>query len=476
MKLTKLLLSGVVASALAISCSPKEVMHVVTTESDSWIKATPALFEAEVPVVSLSFTIDTSEKGQEVDGFGGCFNELGWSSLSLLSEGDREGIIDELFAPGVGANFNICRMPVAANDFSLDWYSYNETKGDFAMENFSIDNDKQTLIPFIHAALERNADIKIWGSPWCPPSWMKYNQHYAMRTNDENLPEAYHNGLDKSKSGREGADMFIQEAEYMESYALYFAKYIEAYRAEGINVSMVMPQNEFNSDQIFPSCCWKANSLVTFIGEYLGPKMEELDVDIFFGTMERAAYEMVDTVMMNPVSSRYIKGAGFQWAGKHSVGEVHKRYPDMKLYQTEQECGDGKNNWKRVVYSWNLMKHYFDCGVSAYMYWNISLLEGGISRWGWAQNSLVVVDPEDNSYRFTNEYYLMKHISHFVQPGARYIKMADDFGGLVFENPDKRVVVLYMENQGESTSLDLTIGDREVSITLIPNSINTIVI
>ncbi len=478
MKINKLLLFTALTSLVStISCSTQEtITQIVTTEAQSWVTASPELFEGQTPEVFLSYTIDAEQKDQVVEGFGGCFNELGWTSLSLLSESDRAAIIDELFTPGVGANFNICRMPVAANDFSVDWYSYNETKNDFAMENFSIENDKKTLIPFIHSALERKPDLKIWGSPWCPPSWMKYNQHYAMRSNNSDPNVAYRNGLDEKKNGRQGSDMFIQEPKYMEAYALYFAKYIEAYRAENINVSMVMPQNEFNSDQVFPSCCWKAGSLATFVGDYLGPKMDELGVDVFFGTMERAAHQMVDTVLVNPASKRYVKGVGFQWAGKGAVAKVHETYPDMPLYQTEQECGDGKNDWKGVEHSWGLLKHYFDNGISAYMYWNISLLEGGISRWGWAQNSLIVVDPKDNSYRFSDEYYLMKHISHYVLPGASYIKMPADFGGIAFENPDKSIVVLYMEKDGKATSLDLTIGERKINTTLIPNSINTIII
>ena len=60
---------------------------------------------------------------QTIEGFGACFNELGWTSLSVLNEEDKEAILQELFAPGVGANFNSCRMPIGADDFSLDWYS-----------------------------------------------------------------------------------------------------------------------------------------------------------------------------------------------------------------------------------------------------------------------------------------------------------------------------------------------------------------
>lgn len=70
-------------------------------------------------------------------------------------------------------------MPIGANDFSLDWYSYNETDKDFEMKDFSVSHDEQTLIPFIQAVLKYNPDMKLWASPWCPPSWMKVNKHYA---------------------------------------------------------------------------------------------------------------------------------------------------------------------------------------------------------------------------------------------------------------------------------------------------------
>lgn len=116
-----------------------------------------------------------------------------------MSDKDRSDIIKELFEPDFGANFTICRMPLGANDFSRNWYSYNEVKDDFNMYNFSIDNDYATLIPFIKSAQGYNPDLKIWASPWCPPSWMKYNSHYASAYTGEDYKEAYRNGLPKEK-------------------------------------------------------------------------------------------------------------------------------------------------------------------------------------------------------------------------------------------------------------------------------------
>ncbi|RZK13976.1 MAG: beta-glycosidase, partial [Hymenobacter sp.] len=408
------------------------------------------------------------------------FNELGWTSLGALSKADRESIMRELFAPGVGGNFTICRMPIGANDFSRDWYSYDETPGDFELAHFSIANDEQTLIPFIKQAQQYNPRLALWASPWSPPTWMKYNHHYAaaavLPEYRKVFPTLAENGLAVDKQGKEGHNLFIQEDKYFEAYALYFSKFIEAYKQRGIAVGMVMPQNEFNSAQVFPSCPWTATGLARFVG-YLGPPMQQRGVDVFFGTMERANEALVDTVLRDSRSGQYIKGVGFQWAGKGAIAGIHRRYPQLALYQSEQECGDGKNDWKYCTYTWDLMKYYLGSGANAYLYWNISLKKGGISRWGWSQNSLVTVDEATKTYQFNHEYYLLKHLSHYVQPGAHRLATSGGFANLLaFQNPDKSVVVV-AQNEGDTDrTVQLKIGTRTVAPVLKTNSFNTLLL
>ncbi len=485
-----------------ISCNKQPVIEwISTTETNHWetIKNQNLLITS---TENYDAEVFPEKELQTIDGFGSCFNELGWTSLSELSESDRESVMSELFTPGVGANFTVCRMPVAANDFAINWYSYNEKEGDFNMRNFSIENDKQTLIPFIKNAIKYNPDVKIWASPWSPPSWMKYNKHYASRSSMRMAEMAkrfaerrkqqgdttqvggffanvgnpkYQNDLPINKEGKEGTDMFIQEDKYLSAYALYFSKFIEEYRNEGIEIFAVMPQNEFNSAQIFPSCCWTAARLSNFIGSYLGPAMENLGVDIYFGTMERANESLVDTIIQNETSGKYIKGVGFQWAGKDALPGINKKYPALKMFQTEQECGDGKNDWEGAMHSWDLMKHYLNNGVSVYEYWNTSLLEGGISRWGWAQNSLVVVDAEKKNYHFSLEYYVLKHASHFVMPEAKKLDTGGKYDDiLAFRNPDNSIVVIIGNQSSISKTVNIKIGDIFISPVLKANSLNTI--
>ena len=425
---------------------------------------------------------------QTIDGFGTCFNELGWTSLCMLSAKDRESILRELFAPGVGANFTICRMPVGANDFSLNWYSYNETNGDFEMKDFSIAHDMQTLVPFIKSAQKYNPSLKLWASPWSPPTWMKYNKHYALRAFPKTLPgnintEEYgidfrgrDNGLSPQQEGKEGTDMFIQEDKYFQAYALYFAKFIKAYREQNIHIGLVMPQNEFNSAQVFPSCTWTAAGLAKFVS-YLGPQMQKLNVDVFFGTMERPNEKLVDTIVSDAKSSNYIRGVGFQWAGKDAIAGIHRRYPKLTLYQTEQECGNGKNDWKYCVYTWSLMKHYLSNGANAYMYWNTSLKQGGISTWGWKQNSLVSVDTVKRTYKYNYEYYLMKHLSHYVKPGAKRLQTVGEFNNLLaFVNTDKSIVVVLQNDGDQEKVVRIKAGNKMVSPSLKADSFNTLII
>ncbi|MDR0384498.1 MAG: beta-glycosidase [Prevotellaceae bacterium] len=453
--------------------------------SIQWIASTPEYSWKSQNIDNIKFInnnnfdakVDILSPKQTVEGFGSCFNELGWTSLSALSESDRETIMKELFEPGTGANFTVCRMPVGANDFSRNWYSYNETDGDFEMKNFSIDNDRETLIPFIKNALKYNPALKIWASPWSPPSWMKYNKHYACAPSNSSLDEAYRNDIKPEQFGREGTNMFIQEDAYFKAYALYFSKFIEAYRGENISIAMIMPQNEFNSCQPFPSCTWLSSGLNKFVGEHLGPAMKKLDVELMFGTMERPNPAMVDTLLQDPKSSKFISGVGFQWAGKKAIGAIHNKYPNIKIYQTEQECGNGRNDWKLCCSSWTLMKHYFNNGTNVYDYWNTSLEEGGMSRWGWKQNSLITVNRENKTYKFTYEYYLLKHLSHFVLPGAQRLAVSGSFDNLlVFRNTDNSYVLMIQNDKDTVIKPSIVIGEYNIAPILKPNSFNTIVI
>ena len=472
----------IAALAALVSCGkgPSFTM-VTTTEDNPWVEISEYVETAEGAAADLN--VDLQDVRQTIIGFGTCFSELSHRALSKLSKEDYEAVISELFTPKTGANFTVCRMPVGASDFALKYYSFNDTPGDLAMEHFSIDNDKATLIPLIKDALSLNPGIKIWGSPWCPPYWMKVNRNYASvpirsaPTRGLILDNVItDNGIGKDQIMVEGQDSFIQDEAYFEAYALYFRKYIQAYREQGIDIFMVMPQNEFNSAQNFPSCTWTAQGLANFL-HYLVPAMKEEGVEVYLGTVERPNRALVDTILTDPLIGKDIKGAAFQWAGKTALPIIHESYPELTMVMSEQQCFNGANSWNDFMAAWDLLKHNMDNGVSIYEYWNLALFDGEVSTWGWQQNSLISVDYETGAYRYNYEFYEMKHISHYVQPGAVYLGTSGSMEeAMAFRNPDGSIVVLVAEKTGEPRKLTITAGKKNVTVNVPANSVSTIVI
>ncbi|MDN3665171.1 hypothetical protein ACFFU1_02945 [Algibacter miyuki] len=470
-----LLALGLIAfSACKESQNSLDVSWVSSTENTVWLeKKYESVLNEKAADISIS--IDTNKQEQEITGFGGCFNELGWDALAMVTPQEKQQILNDLFSQTEGCKFSLCRMPIGANDYAVDWYSHNETEGDFAMENFSIERDKKRLIPYIKEAQKINPEIEVWASPWCPPSWMKHSKHYACKSNPEfnDLPEEW-------SSTEELESRFITEPEYFEAYALYFAKFVEAYEKEGIPISAVHVQNEYNSAQNFPSCVWKPEDLGVFIADYLGPKFkaDQLDTEIWLGTVERPQIERVSNILEYKNAEDYVKGVGFQWAGKGAIEAVHAKYPEMELMQTETECGDGSNDWKAAEYTFNLMKHYFENGANSYMYWNMVLDETGKSQWGWKQNSMISIDSNTKAIKYNPEFYLMKHLSAFVAPGS--VKLAasgNTNNALAFYNKaNNEVTILAYNNTSEAQELALNINNEIVKVALDGKSFNTLAV
>ena len=444
-----------------------QVEWVSTTNNNRWVTNQTKLSKSSGKTIDVS--VITKVKEQTVNGFGACFNELGWTALSVLYQKDREAILKDLFDPAEGLKLNICRMPVGANDYARNYYSLNDSVDDFEMKYFSIARDKEVLIPYIKAAMKYRPDLKVWGSPWCPPYWMKTNNHYACRPGSNN-------GLSQEQMGKENITQFRMQPEYLKAYTLYFTKYIQTYRNEGINITGVHVQNEMNSCQNFPSCIWTSSDLGNFIGKYLGPAFKEKipDAEIWYGTYERPSVEKIDTIMQNPVISKYITGVSFQWAGKQAIPGVHSKYADLKLMQSETECGNGTNDWKAAEYTFSLMKLYFENGVSVYSFWNSVLDETGKSMWGWKQNSMITINSSTKEVVYNPEFYLLKHFSYFIQPGAKKVKTeGNNFELLAFQNPDKSLILIIGNKEDAARQTNIQIGRKILSVQIEPHSFNT---
>lgn len=415
----------------------------------------------------------TDYAAQEMLGFGGCFNELGGKALLTLSKSERARVMEVLFDTEKGLGLRVCRTPVGANDFATEWYSYDETAGDLELRKFSIKHDKKYLIPYIKAAQKINPGLKIWASPWSAPLWMKRNGHYANKADAINkmLP---------SQEVPTGQDQMILEPEYLTAYSKYLSKYVDEYKKEGIDIYMLQFQNEPYTFNIWPNCSWTEGAMSEFLGKYLGPRFaaEHPEVELWLGTMNTNRIENVDKILGGENVAQYVKGIGVQWEGKDIVKVLTERYPGMPIMQTENECGNGSNDWPAAEHTFGLMRKYIGDGAGLYMYFNMVLGDDCRSTWGWKQNAMVVADSKTKSARFTPEYWVMKHFSHYVKEGAhRLVTMGNDRDLLAFENADGgRIVVVYNPEETER-EISIAIGkEKAVRATLQPKSFNTLII
>ncbi|TCD54173.1 glycosyl hydrolase [Alloscardovia theropitheci] len=444
----------------------------------TWISTTQdeKFIEQEVEATNRTNSEDlqlTGEKFQALRGFGGCFNELGYQALTeIASEEDAEQVFKELFDPSE-MNFVFNRAPVGANDFSLNWYSYDETDGDLELEDFSIERDEKTLIPYIQRAQKYQPDLKLFSSPWSPPTWMKF-------------PKVYNFGR------------LVMEPENLQAYANYFVKYVRAYAEHGIKVTHLFPQNEVFADQKFPSCLYSSEDMKVFVRDYLGPTFERegLDTQICLGTLngpEEMAFtgvgygmrmdnynRWVDDILFDDEARKYIKGIGYQWAGRDAVQRTHESWPELEIFQTESECGNGENAWDYAEYIFHLINHYLRNGATTYTYWNMVLTEV-VSTWGWMQNSLFSVDSKTGEITRNPEYYVMKHFAKYVKPGARVLGTSGHFNSMAiaFENVDGTVVVVAQNALNKDMPFTFANPDKPqqgIDVVLKARSFNTFIL
>ena len=271
---------------------------------------------------------------------------------------------------------------------------------------------------------------------------------------------------------------FKMQERYLKSYELYFSKFVSAYEAEGVPLFAIMPQNEIAWAPNWPSCTWRPEDLAYFIGGYLGPQFEadSLDTEIWLGTINWGNPDYVRTVMNDKNAPKYIEGVGFQWGGGRSIKKIDEEYPELKLMNTENKCGENENDWAAFERSWGDMVHYFNSGAGSYMYWNMVLDETGKSAWGWPQNSMVIVDREAQKVIYNDEFYLFKHFSHFIQPGDKVLKSSEGADHLAFKRKDGSLVLIIYNREETAQATSIKVEDKSLNLNLAARSISTLTI
>jgi len=282
--------------------------------------------------LSTSITIDDNITYQEIDGFGAALTESSAYLIYNLPAEQRNQVIRDLFSnEGIGINF--IRLPMGASDFALNNYSYDDVTGeDLTLSQFSIERDRAYVIPVLKAAFTYNNQIKLMGSPWSAPAWMKNN---------------------KSMNGGSLKD------EYIDIYGDYFIKFIEAYKEEGLPIYAVTLQNEpLHETGSYPTMKMSANQQIKLI-KNLGPKLAERNLDtkiiIYDHNWDNRTYAF--TILNDNNANKYVAGTAFHcYAGSvDSQSKVHNAFPDKGIWFTECSGGQWATNFpKTLVGTWKI--------------------------------------------------------------------------------------------------------------------------
>lgn len=405
----------------------------------------------------LSIKVSTNERYQEIDGFG--YSLTGGSALHInkMSSFHKKKLLNELFSIDEGIGVSYLRVSIGASDLDKAPFSYNDLplgQTDVNMINFSIDKDKEHLIPILKEILAINPDIKIIGSPWSPPVWMKTNE--------------------STIGGR-------LKPEYYKAYARYFVKYIEAMSNEGIIIDAITIQNEPLNTTNNPSLYMSAREQIEFIKNYLGPMFEmnkiSTKIIIYDHNADRIDYPI--TILNDSEAKKYIDGSAFHLYGGNinNLSKVKDAHPDKNLYFTEQWTGindkfeeslrwhtkelliGATRNWCRVVLEWNLASN--------------SYLEPHTQ--GGCTECLGALTIDGNTVTKNIAYYVIAHASKFVRPksiriGSNYI---DVLPNVAFETPKGEIVVIVLNDTKKAKTFNIKFQYESITTTLPPGAIGT---
>lgn len=486
----------IIATLIMISCNEKkeDTLNIEVYETSmSGNKLTP-IKEFPKSETTSRIKLLPDEKYQTITGFGGAFTESSAYLLNKLSKENRKKIIDAYFSTK-GANYSLTRTHMNSCDFSLSNYSYTPVEGDKELEHFTIEEDKDDLIPFIKDAMEASTDgFKIFGSPWTAAPWMKDNNKWV---GGKLLPE------------------------YYDTWALFFSKFVEAYKAEGIDIWGFTVENEpLGNGNNWESMHYTPDEMTNFVVNHLGPKLEadgKGDLKILGYDQNREHLkEWVDSQYKNEETSRYFDGTAIHWYAStyevfpEELQYAHNKAPNKLLIQSEA-CVDAeipvwkddKWYWSKEATDWGFTwapekdKYLHPKYVPVYRYardiigclnnwvdgwvdWNMVLDKEGGPNWfkNWCI-APVIVDPEKDEVYITPLYYTMAHFSKYIRPGAAVIgleKTDKDLMVTAAKNPDGSFAVVVLNQNLEAKDIQLSLNQVSCNIQISGQAIQTIII
>jgi len=475
--------SGFAMFLFACSCSKKSTDTtpapvpvppvVATNDIDYWLTTSNqiTLLQKQSTIISFgtinnvnpSIEVDSTQNYQTVDGFG--FTLTGGSAylLKKLSATNRAELLQELFGSSSNSNSNsiglsYLRVSIGASDLSASVFSYNDMPAgqtDVNLTNFSLSLDTVDLIPLLKEILLINPNIKLMGSPWSPPVWMKDN------------------------ANSKGGSLLPQ---YYAAYANYFVKYIKAMKANGITIDAITIQNEPEHGGNNPSMVMTALQQAAFVKNNLGPSFQAAGIStkiiIWDHNCDNPNYPI--TVLNDPAARAFIDGSAFHlYAGDISaLSTVRNAFSDKNVYFTEQWTGsngsfDGdfkwhiKNvvigsmrNWSKVALEWNLANDP-DYGPHT---------PGGCTQ---CKGALTI----GTAITKNVGYYIIAQVAKFVPPGSVRIasNITANLQNVAFVTPSGKKILLVLNEGSTATTFNIRFRGRWAAITLPAGSAGTFI-
>jgi glucosylceramidase len=405
--------------------------------------------------------LDTTVKYQTMTGWGGSPNESGVLALHKLSATLQDSVIKAMYDTVTGCKFNMIRLPIGCSDFSESGYSLDDNAADYTMSKISINRDSLVTLDFCKKALAINPALKVWGSPWSAPNWMKNNDNW----------------FGGSALTEECA--LKQDAQTLTAYALYFSKAVTLYKAYGLPFFALAFQNEPYCCQPFPSMRWSSGAMMlNFMKNYLAPRMvaDHPDVELWTPTMNLNDTSFFVPMLRDAYTASIITTVCYQYQGEDVMSMIHSKFPNIREYLTELQCGGGDNSWSYIQTStFPEIKRGVSSGVSGAFQWNLLLANGGYSaQWAtgsnghWAQNSMITIDTVGKKIVYNSQYYGLKHLSYYIRPGSKIVKVTGqyDTNEISAKNPDGSLAVVANNQNNGSQNVAIVFGTQMVTATL----------
>lgn len=443
---------------------------------------------------AVQITLQPEVTFQQITGFGGAFTEASAQVLNQLGRANRQKIIRAYFGEE-GANYSLTRTHMNSCDFSLSQYSYAPVADDFLLQHFSIEEDHDDIIPMIKEAMAVSKNgFKIIASPWTAPPWMKDNNQWV---GGKLLPE------------------------YYEVWALFFSKYVDAYKAEGIDIWGFTVENEpYGNNNNWESMHFTPQEMSDFVVNHLGPQLEKDGkgeiVVLGYDQNREGIRDWADEMYKDEAGLKYYDGMAVHWYEStydffpQELKYAREAAPKKYLIQTEA-CVDAEVPhwqddawyWKKEATDWGWdwaaedKKHLHPKYVPVYRYARdiIGCLNNGVDGWvdwnmvlntqggpNWFENwcvAPVIAKPETDEVYFTPLYYTMAHFSKFIRPGAKRIAFKNTDKALMVtaaQNPDGSVAVVLLNMSQEEKQFTLKLNTKTVGYRIHAQAIQTIVI